>query len=316
MHTGFGYIDLQVNGYADVDFNADELSAERVAALCQRLKSEGVAGIVPTVITADIDSMCRRLANIARIKEADKEVSELLLCIHIEGPFLNPEAGYIGAHPKEHARSAEMDVMSRLLDAARGLVRIVTLAPECDPGQRVTKQLASAGIRVAAGHCNPSLDELRASIDAGLSLFTHLGNGCPATLPRHNNIIQRVLSLADHLYIGFIADGVHVPFFALKNYLECCGIDRAFVVTDAIRGAGQGPGEYSIGDQRVVIDENLATWSADRSHLMGSAGTMQRSEKNLRTALGFDDQQIKTLLHDNSLRILSNTPMAAASRLT
>ncbi len=119
---------------------------------------------------------------------------------------------------------------------------------------------------------------MRASIDAGLSLFTHLGNGCPAQLPRHDNIIQRVLSQAEHLYIGFIADGVHVPFFALKNYLECCGIDRAFVVTDAIRGAGQGPGEYSIGDQRVVVDENLATWSADRTHLMGSAGTMKRSD--------------------------------------
>ena len=78
---------------------------------------------------------------------------------------------------------------------------------------------------------------------------------------------------------------LHVPYFALENYLKCCGIDRAFVVTDAIRGAGQGPGEYSIGDQRVVVDENLATWSADRTHLMGSAGTMRRlGEKGLRTA--------------------------------
>jgi N-acetylglucosamine-6-phosphate deacetylase len=176
----------------------------------------------------------------------------------------------------------------------------------------VTKQLSDAGILVAAGHCNPSLYELQASIDAGLSLFTHLGNGCPAELPRHDNIIQRVLSFAKNLHIGFIADGVHVPFFALKNYLDCCGIERAFVVTDAICGAGQGPGEYSIGDQRVVIDENLATWSADRSHLMGSAGTMQRSEANLRNALGLNDQEIKTLLRDNPRKILSNQPSAPA----
>jgi N-acetylglucosamine-6-phosphate deacetylase len=256
------------------------------------------------VITADVDSMCRRLANIARIKEADKAVSEMLWCIHVEGPFLNPADGYIGAHPKQHARPADTDVMLRLLDASRNWVRIVTLAPEYDPGQRVTKQLTQMGIRVAAGHCNPSLDELRASIDAGVSLFTHLGNGCPAMLPRHDNIIQRVLSQAEHLHIGFIADGVHVPFFALKNYVECCGIERAFVVTDAIRGAGQGPGEYSIGDQRVVVDENLATWSADRTHLMGSAGTMRRSEENLRTALGLSDEQIRALLRDNPRRIL------------
>ncbi|HEX4412310.1 MAG TPA: N-acetylglucosamine-6-phosphate deacetylase [Lacipirellulaceae bacterium] len=304
MHTDFGYIDLQVNGYADVDFNADELSVERVAALCERLKSEGVEHILPTVITADLESMRRRLANIVRVKESDEDVDRMLCGIHIEGPFLNPEAGYIGAHPREHARRAVTEIMLYLLHAAEGWVKIVTLAPECDPGQHVTKTLVGMGIQVAAGHCNPTLYELQASIDAGLSLFTHLGNGCPAHLPRHDNIIQRVLSFAKHLHIGFIADGVHVPFFALKNYLDCCGIDRAFVVTDAICGAGQGPGEYTIGDQRVVIDENLATWSADGSHLMGSASTMQRSELNLRNALGLSDAEIRTLLRDNPLKIL------------
>src|SRR5262245_26201674 len=268
MQSPNGYVDLQVNGYADVDFNADELSVERVAAVCQRLKDEGVAGIAATVITADVDSMCRRLANIARVKEADKSIAEILWCIHIEGPFLNPEPGYIGAHPKEHARQADPDVMQKLLDAAGGLTRIVTLAPECDPDGRVTSRLTKMGIRVSAGHCNPSLDQLRTSIDAGLSVFTHLGNGCPALLPRHDNIIQRVLNQADNLHVGFIADGVHVPFVALANYLKCCGIERSFVVTDAICGAGLGPGEYSLGDRTVVIDENLATWSADRSHLV------------------------------------------------
>src|SRR6185312_11790618 len=118
MHRDFGYIDLQVNGYADVDFNADELSTERVAALCKRLKLEGVDRILPTVITADIESMCRRLANIARVKESDEAINQMLCGIHIEGPFLNPEPGYIGAHPKEHARPASWEVMTQLLDAA------------------------------------------------------------------------------------------------------------------------------------------------------------------------------------------------------
>ncbi len=303
MHSHFGYIDLQVNGYADVDFNADELSAERVAVVCRRLRDEGVEHILATVITADLDVMCRRLANIVRMREADSIIAEVLQGIHIEGPFLNESPGYIGTHPRAAARPAEVGVIRRLLDAAGGLTRIVTLAPERDAGGRVTKFLSQQNIRVSAGHCDATLDELRSAIDAGMSLYTHLGNGCPALLPRHDNIIQRVLSQAEYLYIGFIADGVHVPFFALKNYLECCGIERAFVVTDAIRGAGQGPGEYSIGDQRVVVDENLATWSADRTHLMGSAGTMQRSEENLRKA-GLNEEQIKTLLRDNPRKIL------------
>jgi N-acetylglucosamine-6-phosphate deacetylase len=304
MHAPSGYVDLQVNGYADVDFNADDLSAEAVAAVCRRLREEGVVGILATVITAELDAMCRRLANISRVRESDPRIAEMIWGIHIEGPFLNEEPGYIGAHPKASARPADLDATKRLLEAAGGLAKIVTLAPERDSEGRVTRYLAGQGVRVSGGHCNPTLDQLRNSIDAGLTLFTHLGNGCPGVLPRHDNIIQRVLSLSDHLQIGFIADGVHVPFHALANYLKCCGLDRAFIVTDAICGAGQGPGEYSIGDRRVVIDENLATWSADRSHLVGSAGTMPRSEANLRTALGFNDGQIRQMLCDNPRKIL------------
>jgi N-acetylglucosamine-6-phosphate deacetylase len=305
MNASPGYIDLQVNGYADVDFNADELRAEEVAPVCQRLRGDGVAGILATVITADVESMCRRLANIARVREADRAIEEIIWGIHIEGPFLNEQPGYIGAHPVEAARPADVDSAKRLLDAAGGLTRIVTLAPERDDGSRVTTWLTGQGVRVSAGHCNPSLDELRAAIDAGLSLFTHLGNACPMSLPRHDNIIQRALSLSDRLQIGFIADGVHVPYVALRNYLKCCGTDRAFIVTDAIRGAGLGPGEYSIGDQRVVVDENLATWAADRSHLVGSAGTMPRSADNLRQHLDLDDAAIRQLLVENPRNLIA-----------
>src|SRR5438067_10724182 len=99
MNAPSGYVDLQVNGYADVDFNADELSAERVAAVCLRLRDEGVAGILATVITADMDAMCRRLANIGRVRKQDRLTAEMIRGIHIEGPFLNEEPGYIGAHP-------------------------------------------------------------------------------------------------------------------------------------------------------------------------------------------------------------------------
>jgi N-acetylglucosamine-6-phosphate deacetylase len=304
MHAPRGYVDLQVNGYAEVDFNADELQAEDVAKAGERLRADGVAGILATVITADVDSMCRRLSNIVRVREQDRSIADTIWGIHIEGPFLNEEPGYIGAHPVACARPAEIDTMNRLLDAAGGLARIVTLAPERDAGLEVTRMLAAQGVHVAAGHCNPTLDQLRAALDAGLSLFTHLGNACPMLLPRHDNVVQRVLSLSDRLSIGFIADGVHVPFVALKNYLKCCGIERAFIVTDAICGAGMGPGEYQLGDRRVVIDENLATWSADRSHLMGSAGTMPRSHRLLREGMGLDEPQIHQLLSENPRRIL------------
>ena len=305
MHALSGFVDLQVNGYADVDFNADELDDDRVAGVCRRLIDDGVAGILATVVTANLPVMCRRLANIVRVREADSVIAAMIWGIHIEGPFLNATPGYIGAHPAEFARDANVDSMKQLLDAAGGLARLVTLAPERDAGARVIQWLVSQGIRVSAGHCDPTIDQLREAIDAGLSLFTHLGNACPAMLPRHDNIIQRVLSLADQLHVGFIADGIHVPYVALGNYLRICGFDQAFVVTDAISGAGLGPGEYRLGNRVVVVDENLATWAADRSHLVGSAGTMQRSAENLQKELRLNERQIHQLLIDNPRGILS-----------
>ena len=164
--------------------------------------------------------------------------------------------------------------------------------------------LAARGVCAAAGHCDPSLNQLRAAIDAGLTMFTHLGNGCPLRLHRHDNIIQRALSLSDQLWIGFISDGVHIPLPALRNYLRVTGTDRAFVVTDAIQAAGCGPGTYQLAGQTVVVDDQLATWAGDRSHLIGSASTMSDVVKNLRGGVGLGDEQIERLTSENPRRIL------------
>jgi N-acetylglucosamine-6-phosphate deacetylase len=295
MPTTPKYFDLQVNGYAGVDFNGNSLTADDLHLVCQQLSRDGVHGILATIITADVEAMCRRLAHITKLREQDEFVERMIQGFHIEGPFLNEQPGYIGAHPAEHAIPADAEIMCRLLEAAKGLTRIVTLAPERDVDLRVTRMLADAGICVSAGHCDPTLSELQAAVDAGLSMFTHLGNGCPLQLHRHDNVIQRVLSMSQSLWIGFIADGVHVPFTALGNYLRTATIDRCFVVSDAISAAGLGPGEFKLGDQSVIVDEHLATWSADRSHLMGSAGTMDRAAMNLRTSLGLSENDVQQL---------------------
>ncbi|MHC4995352.1 MAG: N-acetylglucosamine-6-phosphate deacetylase, partial [Planctomycetota bacterium] len=214
--------------------------------------------------------------------------------------------GYIGAHPPRHARVANLDDTKRLLDAACGLTRIVTLAPERDPGFAVTRFLADRGIVVAAGHCDPTLDQLRGAIDNGLTLFTHLGNGCPLRLHRHDNIIQRVLSLAPDspLHVTFIADGVHVPLHALGNYLDRVGPERAIVVSDAISAASLGPGGHTLGDQAVHVTDDLATWAPDRSHLIGSACPMSRMIDNLAGCLRLSPEHVRALTHDNPRRLL------------
>ena len=108
-------------------------------------------------------------------------------------------------------------------------------------------------------------------------MFTHLGNGCPMQMHRHDNVVQRVLSVAQEgrLWVCFIADGAHVPFFALRNYLKLVGFDRAIVVSDAVAPAGLGPGRYTLGRWDLVIGDDLVARAPDGSHLVGSAATLQ-----------------------------------------
>ena len=301
-----GYVDLQVNGYAGVDFNADNLTNEAMHSVCERLRSDGVAGFLPTVITDDIETMAARLARLAEVCKADPLAQELVLGVHIEGPFISATPGYVGAHPAHAVRPANLPDMDRLLEAADGLTRIVTLAPEYDEDLRVTQYLADRGITVAAGHCDPTLEQLHAAIDAGLSMFTHLGNGCPAQLHRHDNIIQRVLSLSDQLWISFIADGAHIPFPTLGNYLRSANLDHCVIVTDAISAAGLGPGRYTLGNQSVLIGEDLVPWSADRSHFVGSATTMPRMDENLSLQLGLSKDEVQQLTSTGPRQILQS----------
>jgi N-acetylglucosamine-6-phosphate deacetylase len=299
------YVDLQVNGYAGVDFNSDGLTAELLHRACQRLRSDGVAGILATIITTAPEKMTARLRTLAALRSQDSLVQELIWGFHIEGPFISPAAGFVGAHPAKHVQPANIELMQRLLDAADGLVRIVTLAPEHDAAFKVTRLLARQNIVVSAGHCDPSIDVLHAAIDAGLSMFTHLGNGCPTMLHRHDNIVQRILSLSDRLRISVIADGAHLPFYVLRNFLRTIGLDRAIVVTDATAASGMGLGRYRLGEIVAIVGDDLTPRLAgDSQYLAGSALTMPRAAANLAEHLQLNAPAIVKLCHDNPRRVI------------
>jgi N-acetylglucosamine-6-phosphate deacetylase len=176
--------------------------------------------------------------------------------------------------------------MNALLDAAGGLTKLVTLAPEHDAGLRITRMLADQGIRVSAGHTDASLEQLHAAIDAGLSMFTHCGNGCPMQMHRHENIVQRALSLSEHLWLMFIADGAHVGFPALGNYLRAAGFEKTIVVTDAVAPAGKGPGRFQLGRWDLLIGDDLVARAPDGSHLVGSAMNMPQAMSRLVERVG------------------------------
>ena len=304
MSNRLDYIDLQVNGFAGVDFNSDDLTGEQLHYACERLQQDGAAAFLPTIITDDVDRMAARLATIASLRSVDSLVESMVAGVHIEGPFISAAEGFVGAHPPQEVVAPNVDDMQKLLDAAGGLTRIVTLAPELDQELRVTRLLADRNIVVAAGHCNPSIEELRAATDAGLTMFTHLGNGCPQTIRRHDNIVERVLSVSDRLYISFIADGAHVPMFALRNYMRAAGVQRCVIVSDAISAAALGPGEYAIGGVPTIVGDDRVPRAVDGGHFVGSATSVSQMVDNLRGELNLDDCQIQQLTVDGPRAIL------------
>jgi N-acetylglucosamine-6-phosphate deacetylase len=298
------YFDLQVNGYGGVDFNTDGLSADGLHRACEKLEADGVAGILATIITEKVELMCARLSRLVELRELDPLAKKIIGGIHIEGPFISGKPGYRGAHPLDAVMDADCETARRLLEACGGLLRVMTLAPERDADGAVTKMLTAAGVTVSAGHTDASLDELDRACDVGLKMFTHVGNACPMTgMHRHDNIIQRALHFHDRLWLCFIADGVHVPPVALRNYLKLAG-DRAIVVTDAIAPAGLGPGRYKLGRWDLLIGADMVARAPDGSHFVGAAITMRQSHANLREKLGLSEERCRQLLVDNPRRAI------------
>jgi len=296
-------LDLQVNGYAGTDFNGDDLTAEALHHACVCLREDDCDSILATFITDDVATLERRMSTLVRLREQDELARSVIVGIHIEGPFMNPEKGYIGAHPPQCVRPANLEDAKRLLDAAGGLTKIVTLAPEKDEHFHVTEFLANNGVTVSAGHCNPSLDVLRAATEHGLTMFTHVGNGCPMLMHRHDNIIQRALSLRDKLWLCFIPDGVHLPPAVLQNFFRAKPPGRALFTTDAMAGAGAGPGRYTIGPHEIEVGPDRIARQPGAQNFAGSTLTPDEGVRNIAAYLG--------LSPDTAHALWSSTPAAA-----
>jgi N-acetylglucosamine-6-phosphate deacetylase len=299
------YVDLQVNGYVGIDFNDPQTEPEAIHRAAAAMRADGVELALPTIITAGIDAMSQCISNICQAVRADAATAAIFQGVHIEGPFISPQPGFIGAHPMRHAMCQDLAAMERLLAAGGGLVRLVTLAPEMDPQGRMTKMCRERGILIAAGHSDASLDQLDECIAAGLRLFTHLGNGCPRQLDRHDNIIYRALRRADQLRFTLIADGFHVPELLFRNLLDWVPLERLAVVSDAISAAGLGPGTYQLGEREVTIGSDRAARDPSGEHFVGSASTMRDADQWLTKVLCLPDEDRACLLRQNPLDWLS-----------
>ena len=297
--------DLQLNGYKGVDFNADDLSADALREACLAVRSDGGGRMLATVITDRLDRMAQRIGRLADLCAADPLVADVMAGIHVEGPFISPAPGFVGAHPAAHVVPASVDAAERLVHAGRGLVRLVTLAPEHDPGCTTIRWLAERRILVSAGHCDPPAAVLERAIAAGLAAFTHLGNGCPLVLHRHDNVIQRVLAADALRWVMLIPDAVHLPPPLVRTIIRAVGIERVIAVTDATAAGGMGAGRFLLAGREVLADADGAAWALDRSHLVGSTASMNRIRQVLEELVGLGPDEVRTVTEINPARAIA-----------
>lgn len=269
-----GFLDLQVNGFAGVDYNEPETTADRVLESVGALRRSGVTRFLATLISQPLDrfSQCAKTVVAAH--------SNAILGIHMEGPYISPEDGARGAHRREDTSPASIDDFRRRQDAANGTIRLVTVAPEVPGVLELIGHLRTNGVHVAIGHTAATPKQIQDGIAAGATLSTHLGNGCAQMLPRHPNVIWEQLA-ADALTASMIIDGHHLPPSTVKAMVRAKTPSRVVLVTDATAAAGQPPGDYKLGALMVHVDDTGRVAVPGQPYLAGSALSMDRAVGNM-----------------------------------
>src|SRR3954454_21022268 len=278
-----GFIDLQVNGFAGVDFNDPATAPPSIADAIQALFRTGVSRFFPTIITASEDHICACLRNLATAKKEflrhGMPEGEAMEAFHVEGPFISSENGPRGAHPLEHVRLPDFEEVRRWQQAADDNIRLITVSPEWDQTPDFIRSLIPAGIAASIGHTAASSEQIAAAVDAGATLSTHLGNAAHSTLPKTQNYIWDQLA-EDRLSASFIVDGIHIPEPFFRSAVRAKGVERAVLVTDAVMPAMCLPGPYQLGQVNVELLENGSVVLQGGDRLAGSALRMDRAISN------------------------------------
>lgn len=296
-----GWIDLQVNGFAGVDYNSPAAGHEEIARSIRAQFQTGVTRFFPTVITGSPADMAGALRNLANARESIPE-GAAMEAFHVEGPYISPEDGPRGAHPARWVRPPDLDEFRRFQEAARGHIRLVTLSPEWPGAASLIEALVREGVVVSIGHMRAGAQEIAAAVSAGATLSTHLGNGAHSVLPRHPNYLWDQLA-EDRLAASFIVDGIHLPRSFLKAALHAKGLERCLLVTDAVMPAGCAPGPYQLGEVDVDLHPDGSVRLRGGTRLAGSALRMDRAIENVMRLAGLSLRDALPLATRNPARV-------------
>jgi N-acetylglucosamine-6-phosphate deacetylase len=247
-------IDLQVNGFAGVDFQQDTLAPSQLEQAIAGLQSAACSRFLLTLITDRWPRLLHRLDHLRQCREASPHLRHAIAGWHIEGPFLSEEPGFHGAHDPAHLLDPTPQHIATLHEIVHGDPMLITLAPE-RPGAIPTIHAAvKAGFRVFLGHTNAPTPILEQAFEAGATGFTHLGNACPQLLDRHDNILWRVLDLlrrpkhaARPWTATLIPDGIHISPALFRLFHAALAPRQPIYVSDAMAAAATPPGLYPLG---------------------------------------------------------------------
>ncbi|MGH2701658.1 MAG: N-acetylglucosamine-6-phosphate deacetylase [Actinomycetota bacterium] len=263
-----GFVDLQVNGFAGIDFLSADADGYRVAG--QALAATGVTAYQPTLITSPLEAYWKPLETVATLSD---ELGPRVLGLHLEGPFISPL--WPGAHNPEHVIAPDLEVADLLVAAAP--VTYMTVAPEEAGGLELIAHLVAKGVVVACGHCDAGAEVAGLAFDAGARALTHIYNAQRRWEPRDPGIAGVALTRPD-VVVQAIVDHVHLaPETAYATFLATRG--RFCLVTDAIAAAGLDDGVYALGDRTVRVEGGQAR--LEDGTLAGSVLEMDAAVRNL-----------------------------------
>lgn len=297
-----GFVDLQVNGFAGVDFNTPGQSAERIGEALAAMGTTGVTRCLPTLITSSYEQFAACVGALRACRDP------MIAGIHMEGPYISPVHGARGAHPLAHVIAASLDDFLRRQDAAGGRIILVTLAPEVPGALDLIEALTARDVRVAIGHTLATRAQVRDAVSAGAVLSTHLGNGCPEMLHRHDNVIWEQLG-TDELSASLIADGHHLPPAVVKSMVRAKGLGRIILITDAVAAAGAPPGRYRLGELEVELAADGHVSQPGVLFLAGSSLAMHIAVANTARFSSIGLHEVLPLATRNPAHLLGLAPV-------
>jgi len=282
-----GLIDSQVNGFAGVSFSfaGGELIREGVLKATQALWEKGVTSYLPTLTTNSHELLIRNLEVLAGTLD-DEALLGSIPGIHLEGPYINPEDGYRGAHPRQHVRKPDWKEFMAYGQASGDRILTVTLAPEMEGALDLIRECTARGIVVALGHHNASARVIDQAVANGAKISTHLGNGCANMINRHVNPLWPQLA-NDGLFISIICDGFHLLPEEIRVFYGVKGPERTILISDVTSYAALPPGEYRTPDGETIelTPDGMLRYPA-QSVLYGSASAISKGVVHIMKVTG------------------------------